>query len=81
MTRKWETTKKRPTAAHEKALELCKKGEHTNSPTFRPGETVCTACGMVVYCPACLDENHLQVPLVHAYPLLCAAHKNVEVKV
>ncbi len=85
-TRKWTTTRKRPTAAlqrvtaREKALEQCAKGQHTSTPTFRPGETVCTTCGMVVYCPTCLHENHLQPPLVHAYPGLCPTHKKAEVQ-
>jgi len=86
-TRKWTTTRKRPTAAEQrataraKALEQCKKGNHTTTATFRPGETVCTTCGMVVYCPNCLNDNHLQVPQVHAYPIVCQTHKKAEVQV
>ncbi len=85
-TRRWATTHKRPTAsekreaAHAKALEQCKKGNHTTTPTFRPSETVCTTCGLVLFCPDCLHENHLQVPQVHAYPVLCPPHKKAEVK-
>ncbi len=83
---RWATTRKRPTAAEqraaarEKALENCLHGSHTATPTFRPGETVCTTCGMVVYCPPCLQENRLQVTQVHAYPVLCSTHQNAEVK-
>ena len=83
---RWTTTHKRPTAAEqraaarEKALEQCAKGQHTNTPTFRPGETVCLTCGMVVYCPDCLQESTLPVPQVHAYPVLCSTHQNAEVK-
>ncbi len=83
-TQRW--AKKRPTAAQqratarENALEQCRHGQHTTTPTFRPGETVCTTCGRVVYCPACLSESHLQPLLVHAYPLLCTSHQEVEVQ-
>jgi len=86
-TRKWTTTRKRPTVVEQrattraKALEQCRKGNHTTTATFRPGETVCTTCGMVVYCPTCLNENHLQPPFVHAYPVICQTHKNAEVQV
>ncbi len=86
-TRRWQNTHKRPTAAEqrvkarEKALENCLHGSHMATPTFRPGETVCTTCGMVLYCPDCLNENHLQPPLVHAYPVICTPHKNAEVQV
>ncbi len=85
-TRRWATTRKRPTAAEqqaaarEKALEQCRIGHHTATPTFRPSETVCLICGMVVYCPDCLYDNHLQVPQVHAYPVLCSTHKKAEVQ-
>ncbi len=82
-TRKWTTTRKRPTAAEqrtlarEKALEQCSKGYHTHTPSFRPSELVCTICGMVVYCPDCL--NHCQLlPLVHAYPVTCSHHRSIE---
>lgn len=84
--RRWTTTSKRPTAAEQraiarqKALEQCRKGQHTSTPTFRPGETVCTTCGLVVYCPDCLHESHLQVPQVHAYPVVCLPHKKAEVQ-
>ncbi len=86
-TRKWTTTRKRPTAAEQratakaKAQEQCKKGNHTTTATFRPSETVCLVCGMVVYCPNCLNDNRLQVPQVHAYPIVCQTHKNAEVQV
>ena len=81
---RWE--KKRPTAAEkraaarEKALEQCAKGNHTDTPTFRPGETVCTTCGIVNYCPECLQESNLQPPFAHAFPVLCAIHKKVEAR-
>ncbi len=86
-TRKWTTTRKRPTAAEQrattraKALEQCRKGNHTTTATFRSGETACTTCGMVVYCPTCLNENHLQPPQAYAYPIVCQTHKNAEVQV
>jgi len=86
-TRKWTTTRKRPTAAEQratakaKAQEQCKKGNHTTTATFRPSETVCFVCGMVVYCPNCLNDSHLQPVLVHSYPIICHTHKNAEVQV
>jgi len=86
-TRKWTTTRKRPTTAEQrattraKALEQCRQGNHTTTATFRPGETVCTTCGMVVYCPTCLNDSRLQPPFVHAYPVVCQTHKNAEVQV
>ena len=85
-TRTWTSTKKRPTAAekraiaHEKALEQCTRGNHADTPTFRPGETVCLACGMVQYCPTCLQESNLHPAFIRAYPFLCAMHKNTEVR-
>ncbi len=86
-TRRWTTTtRKRPTAAEqraaarEKALEQCAKGHHTHTPTFRPGETVCLICGIVFYCPACLHESHLQPPLTHAYAFPCPTHQKAEVQ-
>lgn len=78
-TRRWASTRTSSTA-REKALAQCRKGQHTDTPTFRPGETVCTTCGMVVYCPDCLYENHLQLPLVHAYPMCCSTHQNAKVQ-
>ncbi len=86
-TRRWTITHKHPTAseqravAREKALENCLHGNHTETPTFCSSETVCTTCGMVVYCPDCLNDNHLQVSQVHAYPIVCPTHKNAEVQV
>ncbi len=83
-TRTWTSTKKRLTAAekralaHEQALEHCRKGEHTSTPTFRPGETVCTTCGIVNYCPTCLQEHNLHPAFVRAYPFLCATHTQAE---
>lgn len=79
-------TKKQPNAAEkratarEQALEQCKQGQHTATPTFRPEETVCTTCGMVNYCPECLSQYQLPEPLTHAYPVLCSPHKKAEVQ-
>jgi len=86
-TKRWATTirKKQPTVAerrataHEQALLDCQQGKHTSTPTFRPGETVCTTCGLVVYCPVCLDESHLLFPLAHAHPLTCPTHQQAGV--
>jgi hypothetical protein len=84
-TQRW--TKKRLTAAEqraaarEKALAQCAKGNHTSTPTFRPGETVCITCGLVVYCPLCLTSQKLQLPYGHAYTLTCSIHQKAEVQV
>jgi len=84
--RRWATARKQPTAAERraaaraKALEDCRNGQHTSTPTFRPGETVCTTCGLVVHCPSCLNENHLLAPQGHAYPRVCPTHQNAEVQ-
>ncbi len=84
--RRW--AKKRLTAAEqrararEQALEQCEKGNHTKTPTFRPGEQICTSCGLVVYCPVCLDRQNLQVAAQRrTFPLLCETHRYVEVQV
>jgi len=85
-TRRWTTTHKRPTAAEqraaarEKALEQCEKGYHSHTPTFRPGETVCLFCSLVLYCPECLNQSHLQPLFTHAFPKLCATHQNAQVQ-
>jgi len=85
-TQRWATTtrKKQPTAerraaAHKQALLNCQQGMHTSTSTFRPGETVCTTCGLVVYCPTCLDVHHLLYPTAHAHPLTCPTHQQAEV--
>ncbi len=85
-TQRW--TKKRPTAeqqratARERAFQQCKRGKHSLTNTFRPGEQVCTSCGLVVYCAACLNEHKLQVaPNRHTFPLLCKTRRNAEVQV
>ncbi len=88
-TQRWATTtrKKQPTTAErrattrEQALLNCQQGMHTSTPTFRAGETVCITCGLVVYCPVCLDENQLSYPTAHAYPLTCSTHQHAEMQV
>ncbi len=86
-TRRWTTSRTRPTAAEqraaarEQALAKCATGVHTETPTFRPGEKVCLICSRVVYCPDCLSESH--VPLSQAqrvFPLPCPAHQQREVQ-
>jgi len=87
-TQRWTATtrKKQPTAAErratarEQALLNCQQGKHTDTPTFRPGETVCMTCGLVVYCPVCLDVHRLSYPLAHAHPLTCSTHRYAEVQ-
>ncbi len=65
----------------KQALEQCAKGHHSSTPTFRPGETVCLVCGLVLYCPDCLNESHLQPPFVHAFPKVCPTHQKAQVQV
>ncbi len=79
------TTRKKPLTAAERraaaraqALLDCQRGRHSATPTFRAGETVCLVCGLVVYCPVCLDENHLVYPSAHAHQLTCSTHRHVE---
>ena len=85
-SQRWTTSKKRPTTAEkralarEKALEQCEQGYHHTTATFRPGETVCLTCGVVFYCPTCLEERHLLPPLTHAYALPCATHQKARVQ-
>lgn len=85
-TRRWITTRKRPTAAkqraraREQALAHCEQGYHSHTPTFRPGETVCLFCDLVLSCPECLSESHLQPPFTHAFPNVCATHQNAQVQ-
>jgi hypothetical protein len=77
-TRRWTTSRIRPTAEQQRAAALtqCSKGTHHETATFRPGEVVCLVCGRVVYCPDCLSENHLPLPQAHrAFPLPCSTHQ------
>jgi hypothetical protein len=74
--------KQAPTAAEPratalaKALDDCQHGRHSTMPTFRPGEQVCLTCGVVIYCPRCLQANGLRLPQVaHAYALECPTHQ------
>lgn len=86
MTRCRTWTKKSPTAAQrrtaqmQQALAQCGKGEHQTMPTFRCGEKVCLICGVVLYCPTCLQENSLSVaPGERVYAFPCPIHRHVEV--
>ncbi len=87
-TQRWATTHKKQTtaaerraAAREQALLDCQQGMHSTTPTFRPGETVCMTCGLVVYCPVCLDVQHLSYPSAHAHPLTCSMHRQAGVQI
>jgi len=80
-------THKKPLAAAERraaerkqALLDCQQGRHSATPTFRPGETMCLICGLVVYCPVCLDVHHLFYPTAHAHPLTCVTHQHAGVQ-
>ena len=86
---RWNThiRKKKPTLEEQRQqaraaqLEKCKQGQHAHTPTFRPGEQTCTACGIVVYCPLCLQHHHLAPSTSQqAYPLVCSEHRKVTVQ-
>jgi hypothetical protein len=83
-TQRWR--KKAPAAAEkraiarEKALEHCQQGYHSFTATFRPSESVCLICGLVKYCPQCLEEANLHEPYHHAFPRTCATHQKAEVR-
>jgi hypothetical protein len=65
--------------AEARARLQCSRGHHSMTNTFRPNEQVCLVCGLVTYCPACLDRAHLLRPQnEHAYPMECAEHKEVQ---
>jgi len=88
MRRKWTSTRKKQTAKEVSAtlrtaaLADCQRGNHTHTPTFRPGETMCTVCGLVLYCPTCLTQHNLRVPAnMLAFPRDCALHQPNEVQV
>jgi hypothetical protein len=59
------STRKQPRASGQGATRRtqanahCQQGRHTMSDTFRPGERVCLICGIVLYCPACLQHSNL----------------------
>jgi hypothetical protein len=64
------------TRAKTKALDACGQGLHTFTPTFRPGERVCTVCSLVRYCPVYLEVHHLPLPPNwHVSAMKCAAHR------
>lgn len=73
-----EPSATRRTAEHS----ACQRGEHTMTATFRPGETLCLVCGLVLYCPACLTEQHLPAPTNRrAFVTLCAVHQHQKTEV
>ncbi len=70
------TAAERKARAQEQALEDCKHGRHTLKNTFRPQEQVCLVCGLVLYCPECLQESQLpRVQSQRARPLICPKHR------
>ncbi|GHO95221.1 hypothetical protein KSF_052690 [Reticulibacter mediterranei] len=70
------TAAQRRAAAAAQARRDCQQGRHSTTPTFRPGEQVCLTCGVVIYCPGCLQANGLRFPQVaHAYTLECPTHQ------
>jgi hypothetical protein len=81
LCRKGLTARERRAIEHARALAECKQGRHNTTPTFRPGETVCLVCALVVYCPVCLQKNNLPPPQAHrAFPLVCGLHQQQEVQ-
>lgn len=81
------TRTKKPTAQEQTALRRtqalvnCQHGKHTLSPTFRPGERICTIGGVVFYCPACLEHAHL-TPSTNkqTFVFACSLHRDAEVQ-
>lgn len=84
MTR-WQPTKppSGSSATHHRAQpSACRRGEHSMTPTFRPGETLCLGCGLVLYCPLCLTEQHLPTPPNRrAFAVRCAVHQSQNAEV
>ena len=66
----------------EQALEACQHGRHTLTATFRPGEQMCTVCGLISYCPDCLRECNLPIVVGRrVFPCECPRHRQkAEVK-
>lgn len=76
------TAKQKQAARQASNLANCQQGRHRLTATFRPGERVCTSCGVVFSCPDCLTQYDLPVSRApHAYPLACATHAKAEVQV
>ena len=78
---------KKPTAKEQSALRRtqalahCQLGKHTSTKTFRISEEVCTVCGFITYCPGCLKQQNLSLPVSeHARALECSTHQHVEVQ-
>lgn len=60
---------------HARALAECTRGYHAMTNTFRTSERVCTVCGLVTYCPTCLDAAHLpRSQAARAYAVECMQH-------
>ena len=79
--RKALTANERRAIEHARALVECKQGRHNTTPTFRPGETVCRVCSLVVYCPTCLQKNNLPPSQAQrTFPLLCDLHQKAQVQ-
>ena len=57
----------------------CAQGWHRMTPTFRPGEQVCTLCGVVTFCPVCLEEQHLPPSRsTRAFPSMRLVHQQAQ---
>jgi hypothetical protein len=79
--------KKKLTAAERKAREraaadrACQQGRHALTATLRAGEQLCAYCGVIFYCPACLQAHHFAPSKsAKAYALECSEHRKAEVQ-
>ena len=75
------TVKEQQAAKQAEHRAKCQHGEHPLTPTFRAGEQVCTRCGVVFSCPACLKLHALPPSrAARVFPLPCTLHTKVEVQ-
>ncbi len=75
-------TNEQQASRHTVPLHNCRQGHHTFTLTFRPGEALCTVCGLVTYCLPCLQVHALPIPTNRgAYALLCDVHQSQKAEV
>jgi hypothetical protein len=68
-------------ARRASAIEACKVGRHRLTPTFRAGERLCTVCGVVFSCQACLEVHHLPPAQgKRVFPFPCEEHREAGVQ-
>lgn len=61
-----------------RALQRCRRGQHSMHNTLVAGEQLCTTCGLRTYCPLCIPAYRSQYPLSRAHAFLCAMHRRQE---